>query len=177
MKPVYQTLTEVDPARGRYGNCFQAAIASVLEMELDAVPHFAQLGCEATIARGVAPEDAFKNSSDWFYLLNDWLKPRGLSYIEFTEPENWSEAITSRLGYHLIVGLSPRGEHAHVVVGEAGRVVHDPRADADPEGPALRSMTAFGIFLPLDPARMSAPATHRAVPSPFAEEMESESRW
>lgn len=147
---VYQTITGVAPERGIFGNCFQACIASVLEMNLDDVPHFAQLSVEKEVARGVPPEIAFKESTDWWYLLNDWLAARGLYYVQFGQADQWHEDIIARLGYHLIIGPSPRGDYDHVVVGQAGAIVHDPREDAN--GAGLRSIRAFGLFIPRDPS-------------------------
>ncbi|MFF7881042.1 hypothetical protein ACH40F_07810 [Streptomyces sp. NPDC020794] len=39
VKPVTQTILHGDPS-GRPGNCLQAAVASLLDLSLDAVPHF-----------------------------------------------------------------------------------------------------------------------------------------
>lgn len=149
MKPVFQTLTEIDPEAGKFGNCFQAAIASILDLPLEEVPHFAQLACEREIARGVPPAEAWKSGTDWWYMLNEWLAPRGLYYLEFTQADAWHADIVARLGYHLIIGKSPRGDYDHVVVGRAGQIVHDPREDAN--GAGLLNYRAFGLFIPVDP--------------------------
>lgn len=45
MTPVDQTILH-DPQTGAIGNCMQAAIASLLDLPLDAVPHFAALSEE-----------------------------------------------------------------------------------------------------------------------------------
>jgi hypothetical protein len=158
MKPVYQTLTEIDPENGKFGNCFQACIASMLELPLEDVPHFAQLACEREIARGVPPAEAWKGGTDWWYMLNEWLAPRGLYYIEFTEVEAWHEDILKQLGYHLLIGKSPRGDFDHVVVARAGEIVHDPRADANGDG--LRTRRAIGLFVPVEP---SAPELRETI--------------
>ena len=61
MIPVHQTIL-ADPVRGdgQPGNCYQAAIASVLELPLDEVPHFATF-CD-----------------DWVERSQDWFASRGL---------------------------------------------------------------------------------------------------
>lgn len=41
MRQVTQTILEPDP-QGRPGNCLQAAVASLLDLDLDEVPHFAE---------------------------------------------------------------------------------------------------------------------------------------
>jgi hypothetical protein len=46
-------------------------------------------------------------------------------------------------GYHIINGLSPRGDFYHSVVGQAGKMVHDPH----PSGDGLRSRESFTVFV------------------------------
>ena len=59
MKPVYQTIFGKTN-----GNCFAACIASILEMDLEDVPHF---------CRGDNPE--------WMFDLNEWLYQFGLGAL------------------------------------------------------------------------------------------------
>lgn len=153
MKPVYQSITAVDRDRGIVGDCFAACIASILELPLADVPHFAQLSLDHEVARGTPLAEAWKNGTDWWYMTNDWLAPRGLSYLEFTQAEDWHNDIRLRLGYHVIVGKSPRGDFDHCVVGRAGIVVHDPRDGA--RAPHLLTIKAYGLFIPADPSIVS----------------------
>lgn len=59
LKPVYQTIFGKTN-----GNCFAACIASILEMDLEDVPHF---------CRGDNPE--------WMFDLNEWLYQFGLGAL------------------------------------------------------------------------------------------------
>lgn len=86
-------------AQGVYGNCMQAAIATVLRKPLDAVPHFG----------------AF---SWWPGALRLWLRGEGLDYTVVKAPPIPDERA-------MLCGNSPRG-YAHAVVSEGGRIVWDP---------------------------------------------------
>lgn len=106
MVPVMQTRFG-DPD----GNCFEAAIASVLEVSLDDVPVLA----------------SYRNDSATFWeVLFDWLRDEHeLCLVLALAKGSWiPEGV-----YHLISGLSPRGIK-HTVVGQGGVMVHDPH----PEG-------------------------------------------
>lgn len=98
---VTQTLLATDETGPNvvYGNCWQAAIASMLKMPLDAVPNFVQFAW---------PGPA----------LELWLRGRGLTYRQ----ENTS-IIPDRLC--LVNGHSERG-FLHSTVGFGGKVVWDP---------------------------------------------------
>lgn len=139
MKPVLQTITTVDPAKGIFGDCFRACIASILELPLDDVPHFVQIGLTP---HPDDPQPLAEGNSDWWYYLRDWLRPRGLIYFDIPAGEDAPDALISALGYHTITGLSPRGDWQHVVVGRGGEIVHDPH----PEGGGLRDRRLIGIF-------------------------------
>ena len=58
MTPVDQRVLDHDPARGRFGDCLRACVASVLELPYEAVPQFAV-------------------ADDWVERLQEWLAPRG----------------------------------------------------------------------------------------------------
>lgn len=125
MHEVTQTILHDPP---KIGNCFQAALASVLELPIDDVPHFMLHG-------------------DWFLRLQGWLADRGLCYLYDVHPQ-YSEY----WGYHLISGLSERGVR-HTCVGRAGALVFDPhpsRAGLLPEGD--EHQLVFSLLVPLDPA-------------------------
>lgn len=86
-------------AQGVYGNCLQAAVASVLNLPLDAVPHFVLF-------------------TWWPAALELWARGRGLlTVVEQTD------MIPDRLC--IVGGKSPR-EGDHAVVGQHGRIVWDP---------------------------------------------------
>lgn len=85
--------------RGVHGNCLQAAVASVLRLDLEAVPHFVTFEW-------------------WPQALTLWAYGRRLRVCGETTTE-----IPERLC--IVGGVSPRGV-SHVVVGAHGRVVWDP---------------------------------------------------
>jgi hypothetical protein len=104
MTPVTQTILH-DPDSGTVGNCMQAAIATLLDLPLDDVPHFAE-------------------HDDWDIRLGVWCHDRGLLWCKFgvqTLPE-WVPC--------LLTGKSPRGI-AHVVVGRGLSTVWDPHPSRD----------------------------------------------
>lgn len=84
---------------GVYGNCMQAAIATVLGRPLDGVPHFAAFAW-------------------WPGALRLWLQGEDLDYTVISGPEIPQERA-------MLVGKSCRG-HGHAVVSEHGRIVWDP---------------------------------------------------
>lgn len=96
MIPVTQTKLH-DPDNGVNGNCWRAAIASILEIGIDDIPHL---------------EDAEYGWVDFHeFLLTQGMVPK----FSDDPPE----------GYVLAVGLSPRGV-SHCVVAKDGEFVHDP---------------------------------------------------
>lgn len=99
---IFATSELVD--QGVYGNCMQAAVATVLKKPLDAVPHFG----------------AF---TWWPGALRLWLRGEGLDYTHVKAPPIPTERA-------MLCGRSPRG-YAHAVVSEGGRIVWDPHPSRD----------------------------------------------
>lgn len=85
-------------ARGVYGNCLQAAVASALGLDLDAVPHFG----------------AF---TWWDAATRLWLRGRSL---------DWRVVSGIPEGRSIVIGPTVRPTGLHAVVGEAGEVAWDP---------------------------------------------------
>lgn len=85
-------------ARGVYGNCLQAAMASALDLDLDAVPHFAAFAA-------------------WSQAVTLWLAGRGL---------DWQRADGIPPGRSIVIGATNRGTWSHAVVGDSGHVAWDP---------------------------------------------------
>ena len=106
MTPVTQSILN-----GRNGDCLRACVASVLDLELTAVPNFMDAN------EGDEWEDAWYDEFVKFLLL------RGLFPVYMSPNE---AELNGVYGYHLIQGKSPRGDYDHVVVGLNGRAVHDP---------------------------------------------------
>jgi hypothetical protein len=88
------------------GNCFQAALAGVLGVSLDAVPHFPLLGIH-----------------HWMHACVAWLEAEH-DLITNTRPD---ESLGNVRLLHIINGQSPRG-YSHAVIGDTttGEMVHDP---------------------------------------------------
>lgn len=98
MRPVTQSILHDDPD-GRPGNCLQAAVASLLELPLQSVPHF--------VAQG----------SDWLERMAAFCNAHG--YQLQTQP------IDKHCAYGMAWGPSERGVR-HAVCWAAGRMSHDP---------------------------------------------------
>lgn len=137
MKPVQQTSFGRGPKFGEEcGNCFQAALASVLELTLGDVPHFC--------AR-----------ESWFTETNAWLGERfGLSLLYLNAGGDWKPS-----GYHLLDGVSPRGCE-HSTVGLDGELAHDPH----PSRAGVDGERSYGIFVTVDPARVAASSANTDGP-------------
>lgn len=143
MTPVFQTITDHNPEEGRYGNCTQASIASILDLPLDSVPHFC-IGLPQGTDGGL--EESRR--------INNWLRPRGLALFELAYTadslEAWEADWKARgiCFYHLLSGISVRG-FGHCTVGLNGRVIHDP----SPLGGALKPLEngtyGIGIITPM----------------------------
>lgn len=119
MKPVHQTIFE--PPRG---NCLQACIASLFEIDLGDVPNFMYY------------EDSWNDIYTMF--LKDEFNIRPVMYdanwyqegLDNKEHADWFKEYGIQ-GYHLIIGTSPRtktsekGYH-HCVIGYDLEIVFDP---------------------------------------------------
>lgn len=127
MKPVKQTDTSRET-----GNCLQAAFASVLELELDEVPDFANM-----------------DEDTWWFDLQRWFEERNI-VVHYTFKE-------VPVGcWHVGSVVSPRfgGDVTHaVVIDPYGDIVFDPHPDVD--DPSINSKPIGRYwFSVLDPAKM-----------------------
>jgi hypothetical protein len=107
LREVSQTIL-YDPeseARSIYGNCLQAAIASALGLDLEAVPHFG----------------AF---TWWDAAARLWLRGRGLDWHYVPASEGMPE------GRCVLVGTSPRPSGLHAVAAGEGHT-WDPHPSRD----------------------------------------------
>lgn len=109
MKPVDQTKF----GHGE-GNCFAAAIASVLELPIDLVP-------------GVTPDEAW---GSYMERLRAWLSEHDHNYIE-VKHDGFESHDKRHWGWHLICAKGPRNRDTgqaiyHAVVGFNGDLKHDP---------------------------------------------------
>lgn len=94
------------------GNCWQTALACLLDKEIDEVPHFVDI-------------DENQNGPHWYMASYMWLWENGYELLQYEkypskeDGEPWD-------GYVLVSGNSPRGEFAHVVIYKDGKLFHDP---------------------------------------------------
>ncbi len=130
MKSVNQTITDFTN-----GNCFQACIASILEVSLDSIPNFNRNGPDGFW-------DIF-NTFNWStnYVLVDFY-PGDRNFNYFAD------------AYVIAVGESPRAkgekDKKHCVVFKEGKMVHDPHPSGDgilgePEFFTILITKGFGI--------------------------------
>jgi len=105
MKPVMQTRT------GKGGDCFQACVASVLELQLEDVPDFCNVYSE----------------DEWFLKFCSWLNQYGMTAIMV---KNDGKAVLDKIltgTYTLAGGMSAaRPKMLHEVVWKDHKMVHDP---------------------------------------------------
>jgi hypothetical protein len=107
MKKVYQT------RYGFEGNCFQACIASILELSLKEVPDFSNLYDPEKI-----PEEC-----------NKWLKSKGLGIIELNTPNQKIDVFKTVCKYNgfYIASLGDEGLlFGHAVIVKGKIIFHDP---------------------------------------------------
>lgn len=104
-----------DPDNGRHGDCFRCCIASILQIPPSFVPHFCDYDSEK--------EDKIL----WHARLIDFLRPIGLTYLEFNVDPTRAWNFIDIEVYHVISGQSANyAETRHSVVGRNGVPVHDP---------------------------------------------------
>lgn len=127
MKPVFQT---------RYGkengNCFQAAVASLFELELKEVPDFCNEHSTAT--------------EEWYEAFVEWLRKRG--YTARCIFENDLTVGNYKDCYLLVGGKNKEGIN-HCVIYKNGEVVHNPNKNCS----GIKPETIDLIF-PLNPKKM-----------------------
>ena len=166
MRRVYQTRKGADPdaPRTSQGNCFPAALASLLDMELKDLPDF-----DDDSPNWIGPFETFL--ADRGQAMN-WLLVRH----QFDHSNGWLGPMYAPQGMSLANGPSPRGDWNHVVVAEDGIEVHDPAGPGDsvpyfvdymvirPDGGATIDVVELpeDRWVPED-ARLSHPATPDAT--------------
>ena len=112
MHKIYQT--DLSPTTG---NCFQACVASILELPLDGVPHF----------MGDYSEE---NKNGWWNSFNEWLQSNhGMvstnDVITDEHRESWTMFLRNRDCYALAGIECDNGLH-HAVVLKGSKIVHNP---------------------------------------------------
>ena len=111
MTPV-QCRVSHDPSRDQYGDCLRACIATVLDLDADEVPHFADMG---------------RSSDAAFKLMRSWAWQQGLAPFLVAYGDDPREVFTDLNPdsvYVLFGGTSDGTDHC--VVCRGGKVVHNP---------------------------------------------------
>lgn len=128
MKPIHQTMLN-----NTNGNCLQACIASIFELDLDEVPNF-------------------MDADDWEKAYHEYLMNLGYYYLTFDIKEMKKDHPSFiPHGYHLIIGESPRSpeddSYNHCVVGYNGEIAHDPVPEGSKGRDELRTEDHWEVFV------------------------------
>lgn len=135
MIPIKQTLFNIEEGAEDAGNCFVAALASILEVDLDSIPHFCKI---------------YSGKTEWFVAARRWLRYNygldllPLNYENETDDERRKIRIYLK-GYHIASVKSPR-EVMHSVVIKDGVIVHDPSPNNDALGLPILEVLAFVLL-------------------------------
>lgn len=141
MIKVYQTTFKgKDAPIEEQGNCWQATVASILEIDLADAFDVRQYDQEK-------PEE-----SKWFDKFNEWLAQYGLGCVFVGVRNKDNLPITSPPGYHMaeVKSTTLTTGETHIVVIKGLEVVHDPNPHAEKVG----DLIAIYLFVPLDVARV-----------------------
>ena len=149
------SLGGIDRPISEQGNCFQACLASILEMPLeqafDCIPYD-------------QPQDhtcgeKFEGQL-WYVEFEKWLASFGLGCI-YLEWKPTTPAITQLTGYHIaeVKSSTLKNGETHCVVIRNGELAHDPNPNSKVNGDDLLGVY---ILVPLDIAksRKSLPIIH-----------------
>ena len=142
MIKVYQTKFKgIDVPREEQGNCFQACLASLLEIPLESAFDCMQY---STGRDGIPVEE-----QPWYAAFNEWLIKFGLASIYL---QDYPSQLTALNGYYIVAVKSntlKNGEN-HCVIINKGKLAHDPNPKSNAKG-----STILGIYLlvPLDMAK------------------------
>lgn len=135
-----------DPENGVYGDCYRTALACLLDLEPEEVPH----------------ENRQMTGEEFLRYYRAWLAERGLTlwYFRYTVPPEqgiaWMfEAMGSWNGDQpfMLSGKSPRGTN-HVVIATRAGIIWDPHPDGgDLVGPDEDGCYNVEVIGALAPAR------------------------
>jgi hypothetical protein len=126
MRPTKQKFKH-DPANGVWGDCERAAWATLLNLDLDSVPHFFEGGCSSEEA--IKRTRAFEKTIKLYHISIPFHGCLGLKAILAGIARNNPEA------EYLLCGQS-RNKVDHTVVCRGGEIIHDPALDnSGIEGP------------------------------------------
>lgn len=130
MTPVHQTIFRVPG-----GNCFQACVASIFDLQLEEVPYFLD---------GAAGDSRW-TQEQWDSVRSfARLHGRAALWVDNeTEPDAALRLASSDL-YYIATGPGPHPDFGHCVVMHKGQNIHDPM----PSGSFLSAEPWLYIFFP-----------------------------
>lgn len=111
-----------DPENNVFGDCHRTALAMLLDMDRDSIPHFAHQA---------------RNDVEFNERVDDWLESLGMTQISIYMTGNFSlDAVLNHMAVingpglvFLLGGKSPRGDYNHTVVAGNGKILLDPHPD------------------------------------------------
>jgi hypothetical protein len=120
MMKFHKQLNRHDPDNGVWGDCFRTALACLLDMNPEDVPHFLEGGPE--------PEEFMRRH-------REWLLEHGYSIFAIGFDAGLEDVMKTMKNvnpglYYLISGQSVRGIN-HVCIGLEDKIIHDPMPDGD----------------------------------------------
>lgn len=126
MIPINQTIFD-----NKFGNCYAACLASILEIPLDNVPF---------------PDG---NDNNFWTIYCNWFKSNNACIVtiqknDFIPPESY------------LIGTvkSPRFENSdHAVVIFGGKIIHDPHPSKASLSDNLNDVTHIDFIFPIDPSK------------------------
>jgi hypothetical protein len=154
--PFHKQLVRHDPANGRHGDCYRTALACLLGLRPDEVPHFA--------------DEAATKGQSFQRKAGEWLADRGLALVRQWYPGGIADlpgilcrvACENTGSYYLVTGRSPTGVN-HVVIARNHRIVWDPHPDdVGLVGPCFDD-PALGFLVEFLGVLGGAPALRRAA--------------
>lgn len=117
--------TEIS-GEGTIGNCVQAAVSSILGLEMNEVPHFLRVA--------EIPEE-------WELVFRKWMTAQGFHIVNYGG--EWQFP-----GLYLASGPTKRNPNIwHMVVMRDGKLVHDPH----PDNIGLSIVKHIKLLVPLEP--------------------------
>lgn len=153
MKRIYQTILH-DPDNGQYGDCTRACIASVLELDIEEVPHFTDKNRTYNLAMDKIQEFLMQYG---LILYWSWHETKYLSGV--ISRVKWGLNSNPLPIPLLIQGKSKRG-FSHTIVATSDGKFHDPHPDSKGKDVELEPYTRglnramyfmVGILIPFDP--------------------------
>ena len=111
MIPVFQQHSHI-PAIGEYGDCFSACLASILELDIDDVPHFTKYNL---------------SDDDFWSLVKKWIIRQGYSFLHIPfdgDPRQFFGDSNPNI-YYILCGCNEDGI-PHSIVCKGNEMIHDP---------------------------------------------------